>query len=323
MLMFPPTKDDVCVKKTSVLFGHNTGMRLVSIAAFLTRHSPEDFERYDRRTPAQFLEWMMGALHTARVGVAKVTSPQLWRIDNLQREGSTFNYGHKATVIRKPKVVVSTEIKQRGGLSIMWYPNPKDYIAEDIIYHPSFSGRPPNEFVYFREFAEFANTLRYGENAVSPWKRAMIGHLILTFKLAIEEIVKEVEGYCEVKVAARLQVVRNEAGVIVDWEVVDQPELDARAEAKKRAEKLKRLESVRERIDETLRNRGLTAKALIERVEELRLRKMTFGQIQTHLADAGIMYPLAANETLNRIVSDLKKLFVERGELAEELGEQP
>lgn len=323
MLMFPPTKEDVCVRKTSVLFGHTTHIRLASIAAFLARHSPEDFELHDRRNPAQFLEWIIGALHAARVGVAKVTSPQLWRIDSLMREGSTFNYGHKATMLRKPKVVVSAEINQRGGLSIMWYPNPKDYIAEDIIYHPSFSGRPLNEFVYLREFAAFANTLRYPEYAGAPWKSAMIGHLVQTFKLAIDEIVKEVEGYCEVRVAARLQVLRNEAGTIVDWEIVDQPELDARAEAEKRAKKMRRLEELREMIDETLRTRGLSAKALLERVEELRLKKMTFGRIQAHLVEAGVMYDLEPGETLNRIVNDLKKTFVERDELAEELGERP
>jgi hypothetical protein len=322
MLTFPPrNRDDVVGKRTSVLFGHSTHMRFASIAAFLARYSPSHFDYYERHTPLHFLQTLIRTMETARLGVSKVTSPGLWRIDNLLKPGSTMAFGTKVTQLRKPKVVVNTTLNRRGGISVMWHPNPKEFIAEDLDYRPSYSGRPQNEFLYFKEFAEYADGVR--DDTLEPWERAMYGHILHTCKLAFDEVQKEVQEYCEVKVAARLCLIRDSQDMVVDWEVIDEPEIEARADAERRRSRTATLQRVRKDLAAVSDALGIPWADFVGHVDEMRIKKMTYARIEDYLVGTLGMKPLERNETIQRVAARIKNLVAERDKLAEMLGLDP
>lgn len=287
------------------------------MAAFLAQHSPQDRYRYGVYSPTQFLEAMISCLQTVRLGVSKVATPKLWRIDHLMEEARSNSFSTTKWKLRRPKVVLDARINMRGGLSLLWHPNPKDFVAEDLPYHPSYSGRPLNEFLYFQEFERYADAMHHPK--LEPWERALVGHMIFTFRGIIDEIVKEVGDYCEVRLANRLEMVRDSRGRITGWELVDQPEIDARKRAAFRKDKENDLERVRSRLDATLRNQGMAYSELIGRVEELRAAKMTYARVERHLVESGKMHPMPTGQSLQALVKDLKRLVAEKDALIEEL----
>jgi hypothetical protein len=321
MIVFPTKKEILIEGRTGNLFGHHSYMRLAAISAFLAKESPKDTYKYDRLSPTQFLQSMISCLQTVRLGVAKVATPKLWRIDVLLQENSSLTFRTDKWRLRKPKVTIDFEINRRGGLSLLWHPDPKDFAIEDMPFHPSYSGRPLNEFLYFQEFEDFADAMH--SQRLEEWERAMIGHLVFTFKGIIEEIIKEVGDYCEVKVGNRLEVVRGQRGRITGWEIVHQNELDARKRALARSEKERELHRVCEKLDDVLVKRGLTSTDMLGRVDELRAGKKTYAVIEKTLVTNGLMYALEPHETLKAIVTDIRRLVERRGVLTEELNGLP
>lgn len=303
--------------RTGNLFGHHTHMRLASIAAFLARNKPEDADRYDSLSPTQFLHSMIASLQTVRTGVAKVTNPRLWRLDVLLEDGYKDPFNSTKWKLKRPKVVMDFDINNRGGLSVMWHPSHKDFRVEELPYYPAYSGRPLNEFLYFREFTHYANQVR--NPRLEEWERAIVGHLIYTFKGIMEEIVKEVGEYCEVRLERRIELIRDRDDKITGWETINQVELDGRARLKSINGKRASLDAIQAHLDEVLVKRGLTGIDLVGHVNEMRATKVPYATIERRLVESGTMYALGRGETLKDIVMDLRKVLKRRDDLTEEL----
>lgn len=198
-------------QRRSYSFGFTVSQKLIRIGAYLALHDTDSFSGDDREhLSTKFFRELENAWADVSDNLVSATDPSYWNIDHLLTRKETFR--GTQSFVRKPKIIINSEITQAGNLSVKWYPDDDRDYRRFADYTPAW-GRPLNEIMFIRQFSSAARTYSHLGN----WEAAMRSFIVETCIEAIAEVVEIAKRHCEVEVDWQVVLELNEDGHAVGY----------------------------------------------------------------------------------------------------------